>query len=181
MYRKIARRRSEAARLGATFSRVRRVFSAAVGAFALAAGACSASSTPATEGDAATPDASATQEDAAVDAQRAADADAAQPDASVTAIVLDAATAGITDGGTLHCGPDYDGVVVFYAAAGATMPTETGLVSCASPVVLSPVEPGVAYQLDVYVQKAGAVVAQAACTAMTHAGESVTPTCALFM
>ncbi len=160
---------------------MRCVLAAAIGAFALAAGACSASSTPATEGDAAAPDASATQEDAAIDAQRGPDADAAPREASVTAIVLDAATAGITDGGTLHCGPDYDGVVVFFAAAGATMPTETGLVSCAAPVVLSPVEPGVAYQLDVYLQKAGAVVAQAACTAMTQADESVTPTCALFM
>jgi hypothetical protein len=164
---------------------VRCLLGAAIGVFTLAAGACSTGSRPATDLDAQVPDASGASEDASHDASRGDDegapADASQFEASVTEIILGAASFPIADGGVLDCGPDYDGVVVFYAATSDPMPTETGIVSCTLPVVIAPVEPNTAYQLDVYLQKGTTVVAQATCTATTRAGESVAPICPLFM
>jgi hypothetical protein len=158
---------------------VRGILGAAVGVLSLVAAACASSSTPATDVDAEAPDASMASDGATSDAPRGAETSPVE--ASVTEIVLSASSFSITDGGVLECGPDYDGVDVFYAAGSNPMPAETGLVSCAAPVVISPVEPGIAYQLDVYLQKGGHVVAQATCTAMTQSDQAVAPTCPQFM
>ncbi len=156
----------------------------AIGVIALAAAACSATSTPAAQADAEPPDASAASGDGSAwdaggDAGDVGVVDGAE--AGVTEIVLYAASFPIADGGTVACGSDFDGVVVFYAEVGGPMPTETGIVSCATPVVLTPVDPASPYQLDVYLQKGATVVAQATCTATTRAGQAVEPTCPTFM
>jgi hypothetical protein len=145
--------------------------------------ACSASSTQGPEGGADAPDASAPSGDASPDAPRsdATAADGFATEASVSEIEIDAASFPISDGGVVHCGPDYNAVVVFYAATSDPMPTETGVVSCAAPVVIGPVEPSTAYELDVYLQKGTSIVAQATCSATTQAGESVAASCPPFM
>ncbi len=151
-------------------------------AVVLAATGCSSSSTSSTAGDAEAPDAAESADAAPPDAHvvDAALRDAVV-DAATTEIVIDAASFPLADGGGVVCGVDYDGVVVFYAATGDPMPTETGILSCAAPIVIAPVEPATTYQLDVYAQQGATVVAEAICSATTQGGASVAPMCPPFM
>jgi hypothetical protein len=163
---------------------VRRFLEAAIGIASLACAACSGSSAPAAPVDAEAPDTSTASGDARADEAGGSHADGGTTDggeAGVTEIVLPAASFPMADGGTVRCGTDFDGVVVFYAETSDPMPTETGLVPCTTPVVLTPVDPGTAYQLDVYLQKGATIVAQSTCAATTRAGEAVEPTCPTFM